>query len=705
MKKFLDRKLNEKISVKDRLIIKPFPYFGVALTLAALILTVVSVVLLKFDLSRFTLEWFIIYMEEAINFNKTPEILEAVFGQVGLTIQMAFIGTIIGVLISLPLSMLASTNITKNKVINNVIKVVISFLRTFPSFVYAVIILMMVQSAVVSGTIAMVIFTVGIFTKMTYERMETIDNGPLEAVEAAGGGKLARFLAGGIPQISNRLISNTLYMLEINIRYSAVLGYVGAGGIGYMLKIYGETLEMDVIGTIMIVFIAVIVLFEFVSWLINKFILEFENKRIEANNAIQAYIKRPKTWVRNLPMVVILIALVVWSAGGIDLSTINTANFDSGLEKFLRFFNPDWAQFDTSKVAGIPNLILEVAMISLVGTVVGSLIAIPVGFISSKKIAGKFSLIGKFILATTRAVPTIIIAILLIVIFGPGTLIGVVAIGFTSIGMVGKMIAERIDDIDDGVIEAIVASGGGTFQKIRYGIIPQVAADITSTVIMRFEINVKNASILGVVGAGYFGFYFSEWNNGGYYEKLGGLLLALYILVIFVEWLSTWLRDKLADNQKHDTFIKKMIMKIAKYKTVSWRIMDKRVKDIINVYSKEYRIIGSGGLDLMMPNSDIDIAVTTAKGQELKDILISTFGLVNEFQEDGLDVIEFVYSGRTYSVWLGQSILKQRPVIQEFENYLKLLKSFNKEQYEKVVKNRSLGAKSYMAIDQVLNTN
>ncbi len=125
---------------------------------------------------------------------------------------------------------------------------------------------------------------------------------------------------------------------------------------------------------------------------------------------------------------------------------------------------------------------------------------------------------------------------------GPGPLTGVLTIGVLSIGMISKMYIEVIEDIDPGILQALDASGASLFQKIRFGIIPQLTANFISVMIYRFEINVKNATVLGIVGAGGIGFTLLSAMSAFRWQDASAALWGIIIVVLFVEYFSTKIR-------------------------------------------------------------------------------------------------------------------------------------------------------------------
>ena len=150
------------------------------------------------------------------------------------TIQMSFLGSLIGALLALPVAFLSAGNITKNKWVLSSTRFILSLIRTLPVLIYAAILSLAFGFGVFPGTVAIAIFTFGILSKMLYENIETIDLSAYDAIEATGATKSKSFIAAILPQIFPSYLSFSLYSFEINIRFAAILGYVGAGGIGIL---------------------------------------------------------------------------------------------------------------------------------------------------------------------------------------------------------------------------------------------------------------------------------------------------------------------------------------------------------------------------------------------------------------------------------------------------------------------------------------
>ena len=181
------------------------------------------------------------------------------------TIKMSILGTVIGCLLALPVSVLASTNIDKNHVVVSVLRFILALIRTLPTLVIALVCALIFGLGTFAGTLAISIFTFGIVAKMLYESIETIDMGPFEAMEAMGANKFQAFWSACVPQILPVYLSHSLYCFEMNVRASAILGYVGAGGLGITINERIGWRDYEGLGMVLLTLFVVVVAIEFFS--------------------------------------------------------------------------------------------------------------------------------------------------------------------------------------------------------------------------------------------------------------------------------------------------------------------------------------------------------------------------------------------------------------------------------------------------------
>ena len=203
-------------------------------------------------------------------FHPKWEFFNKVVGPLVDTIKMSILGTVIGCLLALPVAVLASTNICKSAAIVSVLRFILALIRTLPTLVIALVCALVFGLGTFAGTLAIAIFTFGIVAKMLYESIETIDMGPFEAMEALGANKFQAFWSACVPQILPVYLSHSLYCFEMNVRASAILGYVGAGGLGITINERIGWRDYNGLGMVLLSLFVVVVAIEFFSEYLRK---------------------------------------------------------------------------------------------------------------------------------------------------------------------------------------------------------------------------------------------------------------------------------------------------------------------------------------------------------------------------------------------------------------------------------------------------
>lgn len=265
------------------------------------------------------------------------------------------------------------------------------------------------------------------------------------------------------------------------------------------------------------------------------------------SKVLSMYDNRPRRFKKILLIAAPLVIVLLWSTLYVDYNGIEKNGF-TVIQSILKgMINPSWNLIFSTARGSIPQLILETVTIAFLGTLFGMVLALPLSFVSASNIVPKWiSMAGVFLITVIRTFPPFVYGLLIIVVTGAGPFAGVLTLAITSVGMLSKLFIEAIEDLDQGIIESLDASGCTSFQKVRYGIIPQLFSNFVSITIYRFEINVKNASILGLVDAGGIGTPLVMAMSAFRWRDVGAILWGLIILVIFVEWGSSKLRSKLS---------------------------------------------------------------------------------------------------------------------------------------------------------------
>jgi len=188
------------------------------------------------------------------------------------TIQMAIIGTVAAVIMSIPLSLLAARNISPHPLVYQTIRFILNFLRSIPELVYALLFVAAVGLGPFTGVLALAFSSVGSLTRLYAEAIEQVDPQQMNALRATGANGLQTFIYSVVPQALPLLISYSIVYFESNVRHATILGYVGAGGVGYLLFEYmGTSAYKKLFGTAVVLVIAVTIIDRFSSYLRQRF--------------------------------------------------------------------------------------------------------------------------------------------------------------------------------------------------------------------------------------------------------------------------------------------------------------------------------------------------------------------------------------------------------------------------------------------------
>ncbi|MGH2377577.1 MAG: phosphonate ABC transporter, permease protein PhnE [Candidatus Limnocylindria bacterium] len=256
--------------------------------------------------------------------------------------------------------------------------------------------------------------------------------------------------------------------------------------------------------------------------------------------------RRPPRAKRNLS-ILMAAAVVVWALVTVEVDVTRLAGLPARLVDLggRMFFPPAWDNLGRSLEA-----MLESLHMAWLGTVIGALLSLPLGFFGAKNItSGKLSTAMRQVLNAIRAFPEIVLAVVVMIpIAGLGAPAGVLAIGVHSIGTLGKLTAEVIEGIDPGPVEAARATGAGSVAVQRWGVLPQVLPEIVAFWLYRFEINIRAAAVLGVIGAGGIGGILQNYLQYRRWDLAGMAVLVVIVATIAVDMISGRIRRRIIEG-------------------------------------------------------------------------------------------------------------------------------------------------------------
>lgn len=261
----------------------------------------------------------------------------------------------------------------------------------------------------------------------------------------------------------------------------------------------------------------------------------------------EMYESRPRKWWLYTLILLAVVVLMGWSGGAIKFKGLASKGSEVAYGIIHGITHPDMTLLTAGTREGVAFMLFETIAIALLGTLIGGLLAVPFSFLASENIVPKWvAFIFRAFILLIRTIPSLVWALVWIRVTGPGAFCGVVTQSICSIGMISKMYINAIEDLDTKILESLDAAGCTAFQKIRYGILPQLYANFVSTLVYRFDINIKDATTLGIVGAGGIGAALIQCINSRRWSMVGSFLFGMILLMLVIELFSTKARKKLA---------------------------------------------------------------------------------------------------------------------------------------------------------------
>ena len=240
----------------------------------------------------------------------------------------------------------------------------------------------------------------------------------------------------------------------------------------------------------------------------------------------------------------VIAVFLLWSAWNMRISYERVAGgWTAGVGLVTSMFPPEFTQFKMDLL--VEGMVESIAM-SVVATIIGAIISIPVAFMAAENIAPRpVYWVGRGLITVSRAFHELIIAIIVVKAVGIGALAGVIALTYKTLGFFAKLLAEEIEDIDEGQMEAVEATGASSIQTMLFGVVPQVMPRIVGLSIYRWDINIRHSTIVGIVGAGGIGSTLLNSFDKYDYDFFMTIVLAIVAVVIVGELVSTYVRGRI----------------------------------------------------------------------------------------------------------------------------------------------------------------
>lgn len=491
------------------------------------------------------------------------------------TFWMAVLGTFFAILMSVPLAFLAARNTTPHPVVYSIARGIIVFTRAVPDLVFALIFVRALSIGPLPGILALAFHSIGMIGKLLADAIEQTDKQPREAVSSVGAGSLQTIVTTIVPQIMPAFISIALFRLDINLRSSTVLGLVGAGGVGLLLKeTLGQLAYSEALGVVTVIFVFIL-LMEILAAGVRGTLLQGESGDLPGAKRWTLRGRRKTASVATLdpqtspsqPVAVprphnpkvlppwtkkrlistgygyLFVGLVIAGFIAVDINLIRFFTSFGDIFTFtLRMFPPDFVTAGPQIFSGM----VETLAIAAVSTVLGSLLSIPLGFLAAVNVSVNRAVYSftRVLLVIIRGIPELILAIIFVAAMGLGPVAGIFALSLGTAGFLAKLIADSVEEIDPAPREAITATGATRFQELFTSVLPQVMPALIGQLLYTFDINIRSSAILGIVGGGGIGFLLFNSMKVLAFDTTAAIIIAIFVVVYAIELLAGYVRKQ-----------------------------------------------------------------------------------------------------------------------------------------------------------------
>lgn len=498
-----------------------------------------------------------------------PDLLARLARPLAETVAIAILGLGLAVVLAAPLALLAVSPEVHaacgrrpgpaRRALHGATRALLSLLRSIPEVVWALLFVRAVGIGPLPGVLALAASYAGVLGKVYAEILESVPRRPAEALVAAGARPATALLLGVAPAARPLLVSYTLYRFDCALRTSAVLGLVGAGGAGQEIELALKMLAYDEVATWILALFLLVGAVDLGSAAIRR--------RLRARRSVfpssRGEVARWGAWAAGLA------AAAVGSARLLDLSpgALLSSEALAGLGEFARrLWPPD---LSPGLLRGLLPAAGETLAMSVLGTALAAAAGIVLGALAAPRLsavgAGRegalragarrgVAVLARAALALGRTLPELLWALLFTFAVGLGPFAGALALAVHTGGVLGRLYAEALEEVPEGPVLALRAGGATPAAATALGVLPQAWPQLVAYTLYRFEVNVRAAAVLGVVGAGGLGrelYLALSWFQWG---RASALVLATLALVLLVDAGSGWVRGRLILPRARQSF-------------------------------------------------------------------------------------------------------------------------------------------------------
>jgi phosphonate transport system permease protein len=478
----------------------------------------------------------------------SSQILKLGFISIWRTLAYAIAGITIAFIIAFLLGILASGVLAKNETSRRISKTffrgVLGFMRAIHELIWAWLFVASIGLTPFAAIFALAIPYGGALGRVYADILNDVPEPPIKALKASGASKLQILFYGYLPMAKMDMISYTMYRLECAVRSSTIMSFVGLGGIGFQIQLALQDLNYNAVWTYMFFLTALVVSIDFWSNLLRNRLKEGKKNKFDFLKF--TYILATVLIVGSWIFIFVADKATFWGIFS-EKNFMYTKKFLGQLlgigNENPVFLNEDsWlrALKLTYETLEMSIMAIGFATIAMILTVLPAARNVADGSLTLKKKWYGFITFAiiRCIYIFTRSVPELVWAMILVFIFKPGILPGALALAIHNFGILGKLCAEVIENIDLRPIRNLASSGASPWQVLFYGVIPAVMPKFITYILYRGEVILRTTIVVGFVGAGGLGQQFRLAMSYFKYTEITLLLLCYLLLVLLSDLLS-----------------------------------------------------------------------------------------------------------------------------------------------------------------------
>ncbi len=477
------------------------------------------------------------------------------------TVAIAFLGITLALILALPLSVLAvspgalvasadrATGLRRAAYFGS--RFLLNLMRSIPELIWALIFVRAVGIGPAAGVLAIGIGYAGVIGKVFAEIFESVPRGPVEGLATSGAPPSRAFAFGLLPSALPLMGSYLLYRFDCALRASAVLGIVGAGGLGLQLELSMKMFNYHEVASLVLVMFLLVTAADQASRKIRL--------RLHRSSGLLP-VRRNQLWSRA--SILASWAVAIGAAGwflGLPLGELFSAEAARQMTSFVAsMFPPD---LSAPFLASIGPAVVETLAVSVLGTAIAAVLGICLAYPAAHRLHSEVdegepgswrrrpltfaaAWLARSVLNLGRTLPELVWAMLFIFVVGLGPFAGALALGIHTAGVLGRLYSEALEEAPAGPLAALRGSGASHLAAAAFAVLPQSFPQLVAYTLYRWEVNIRAAAVLGVVGAGGLGKALHLSLGLFMNHRTLTLIIVLVLMVTAVDLISGWLRTR-----------------------------------------------------------------------------------------------------------------------------------------------------------------